>query len=69
MEAALRIREQRADTKITVLTLGPESARNVLRGHPPVLLERHPRADAVEPRAPLLGNALRRVRQLGTVVF
>jgi electron transfer flavoprotein beta subunit len=31
VEAALRIRERRADTKITVMTLGPESARNALK--------------------------------------
>jgi len=31
VEAALRIREQHAGAKITVLTLGPESARNVLK--------------------------------------
>ena len=30
-EAALRIREQHAATKITVLTLGPEGARNILK--------------------------------------
>jgi electron transfer flavoprotein beta subunit len=31
VEAALRIRERHADTKITVMTLGPESARNAIK--------------------------------------
>lgn len=31
VEAALRIREQGVDSKITVLTLGPESARNAIK--------------------------------------
>src|SRR5688572_1797638 len=31
VEAALRIREQGADTKITVLTLGPEAARSAIK--------------------------------------
>jgi len=31
VEAALRIRDARAGTRITVITLGPESARNVLK--------------------------------------
>ncbi len=31
MEAALRLREARPGTRITVVTLGPESARNVLK--------------------------------------
>lgn len=31
LEAALRIREQHAVTKITILSLGPESARNTIR--------------------------------------
>ena len=31
VEAALRIRERRVDTRITVMTLGPESARNAIK--------------------------------------
>jgi electron transfer flavoprotein beta subunit len=31
LEAALRIRERHADTKITIMTLGPESARNAIK--------------------------------------
>jgi electron transfer flavoprotein beta subunit len=31
LEAALRIRERRADTKITIMTLGPESARGAIK--------------------------------------
>ncbi|MDO8595387.1 MAG: hypothetical protein Q7R45_02075, partial [Sulfuricaulis sp.] len=31
VEAALRIRDAQPDTRITVMSLGPESARNVLK--------------------------------------